>query len=59
MKKIIPDDVASYINMTCDNEERKKRVAEQRIKNIRENYKKSSDNANKKFDWTTKSYKNS
>ena len=26
MKKIIPDDVASYINMTCDNEERKKRV---------------------------------
>ncbi len=26
MKKIIPDDVASYINMTCDNEERKRRV---------------------------------
>ena len=26
MKKILPDDVASYINMTCDNEERKKKV---------------------------------
>ena len=26
MKKIIPDDVASYINMTCDNEERQKKV---------------------------------
>jgi len=26
MKKILPDDVASYINMTCDIEERNKRV---------------------------------
>ena len=26
MKKIIPDDVASYINKTCDNEERNRRV---------------------------------
>ena len=26
MKKIIPDDVASYINMTCDMEKRTKYV---------------------------------
>ena len=45
--------------MVNTHEERKKRIAEQRVKDIRENYKKSSDNANKKFDWTTKSYKNS
>jgi len=46
-------------SMVNTHEERKKRIAEQRVKDIRENYKKSSDNANKKFDWTTKSYKNS
>ena len=37
---------------------RKQEQSNQRMVEIRENYKKSSENANKKFDWTTKSYKN-
>ena len=44
-------------NMVRTYTEREKIYNEQRLADIRENYKKSSINANKSFDWTTKTYK--
>jgi hypothetical protein len=45
--------------MVKTHEERKDKLNLERLENIREKYKDSSNNANKKFDWSTKVYKNS
>jgi hypothetical protein len=45
--------------MVNTHEDRKHLLGKERLQDIRENYVESSNNANKKFDWSTKTYKNS
>jgi hypothetical protein len=56
--EIFYDNPSLAKNMVNTYNARKQEQSNQRMVEIRENYKKSSENANKKFDWTTKSYKN-
>ena len=46
-------------SMVRTHEDRKLEFNNARLDNLRKNYTESSNNANKNFDWTSKSYKNS
>ncbi|MDA9298745.1 hypothetical protein N9P79_00085 [Crocinitomicaceae bacterium] len=46
-------------SMVRTHEDRKLELNNARLDNLRKNYTESSNNANKNFDWTSKSYKNS
>jgi len=57
--EIFYDTPSMASTMVKTHEERKDKLNLERLENIREKYKDSSNNANKKFDWSTKVYKNS
>ena len=59
IENLLPVILENEAKVQKQREERKQELNNIRLEGLRKNYTESSNNANKKFDWTSKSYKNS